>query len=102
LENWVRWEKKRVFVDIKEDKKIIGSNWGCCIAYATIRAEISAGFGSTKWNRLFKHYCDMCPLKHCWTGKTMGALGNIILNRMNDVGVKERVIKRRVYYGTII
>ncbi len=91
IENIIRWEKRRVFTHIRENKKIIGTNWGCCIAYATVRAEIAAGFGSAKWNRLFKNYCDMCPLKHCWIGKSMGALGNIILQRMKEVDVEEKV-----------
>ena len=91
IENVFQWEKRRVFTHIRENGKIIGTNWGCCIAYATVRAEIAAGFGSERWNRLFKNYCDMCPLKHCWTGKTMGALGNIILYRMKEVDVKEKV-----------
>ncbi|MBM4241211.1 MAG: hypothetical protein FJ150_06070 [Euryarchaeota archaeon] len=91
IENIVQWKKRRVFTHIQENDKIIGTNWGCCIAYATVRAEIAAGFGSRKWNHLFKNYCDMCPLKHCWMDKSMGAVGNIILHRMKHVGLKEKV-----------
>jgi len=91
IENIIKWKKRRVFTHIKEKNKIIGTNWGCCIAYATVRAEIAAGFGSRRWNHLFKNYCDMCPLKHCWMDKSMGAVGNIILNRMKDVGLREKV-----------
>lgn len=91
IENISRWKKRRVITRIRENNRIIGRNWGCCIAYATLRAEIDAGFGSERWNRLFKNYCDFCPLKHCWLGKSMGALGNILLERMKEVDVKERV-----------
>jgi hypothetical protein len=101
LVNCVEWKKRRVFTHILQGDKIIGMNWGCCIAYATVRAEIAAGFGSRKWNLLFKHYCDFCPLKHCWTGKTMGALGNMVLDRMQNVGVKER-LKKDEYLTAIL
>ena len=101
LINCVEWKKRRVFAYILKKDKILGMNWGCCIAYATVRAEIAAGFGSRKWNLLFKHYCDFCPLKHCWTGKTMGALGNVVLDRMQNVGVSER-IKKDEYLTAIL
>lgn len=91
ITNRVEWKKRRVFSYIQKEDRIIGMNWGCCIAYATVRAEIAAGFGSKKWNLLFKNYCDFCPLKHCWTGKTMGALGNVILDRMQNVSVEEQL-----------
>jgi len=91
LVNRVKWKHRRVFAYIHKNDQVIGKNWGCCMAYATVRAEIAAGFGGQKWNQLFKNYCDYCPLKHCWTGKTMGALGNVILDRMHDVDVEERL-----------
>ncbi|MBC7101071.1 MAG: hypothetical protein H5T40_05560 [Methanobacteriales archaeon] len=89
--NVIRWKNRRIYTDLIEDGEIIGRNWGCCIAYSTVRAEIAAGLGSKKWNRIFKHYCDQCPLKHCWIGKAMGALGNKVLHRMKNVNVKEIV-----------
>ncbi|HIH61370.1 MAG TPA: hypothetical protein HA298_01605 [Methanobacteriales archaeon] len=89
--NRIKWKNRRIYTDLIEDDKIIGRNWGCCIAYSTVRAEIAAGLGSKKWNRIFKHYCDQCPLKHCWIGKAMGALGNKVLHRMKNVNVKEIV-----------
>ena len=89
--NVIRWKNRRIYTDLIEDGEIIGRNWGCCIAYSTVRAEIAAGLGSRKWNRVFKHYCDQCPLKHCWIGKAMGALGNKVLHRMKNVNVKEVV-----------
>ncbi|NYB52559.1 MAG: hypothetical protein HVN35_08390 [Methanobacteriaceae archaeon] len=91
ITNRVEWKNRRVYSYILKGNEIIGMNWGCCIAYATVRAEIAAGFGNRKWNLLFKNYCDFCPLKHCWTGKTMGALGNVILERMQNIGVEERL-----------
>ncbi|BAM70677.1 conserved hypothetical protein [Methanothermobacter sp. CaT2] len=87
----VAWRRNRIHVSLLENGEVIGRNWGCCIAYATVRAEIDAGFGSSKWNRIFKNYCDLCPLKHFWLGKSMGALGNRILQRMTRVGVREHV-----------
>lgn len=87
----LEWRGRRVHSYLIEDGKVIGRNWGCCIAYATIRAEIDAGFGSSKWNRLFRNYCDLCPLKHFWLDRSMGALGNRILHRMGRAGVRENV-----------
>lgn len=101
LVNRVEWKQRRVFAYLEKDGQIRSMNWGCCIAYATVRAEIAAGFGGRKWNRLFKNYCDFCPLKHCWTGKSMGALGNIILDRMQQVEVLER-LKKEEYLTALI
>ncbi|MEJ8543176.1 hypothetical protein U2150_06710 [Methanothermobacter wolfeii] len=89
--NRVSWKRRRIHAELIEDGAVIGRNWGCCIAYATVRAEIDAGFGSRKWNILFRNYCDMCPLKHFWLEKPMGALGNRILERMGRAGVRETV-----------
>lgn len=91
IENIVQWKRRRIFVNIEEDEEVIGSNFGCCISYATIRAEISAGLGSKAMNKAFKNYCDLCPLKCFWMDKSMGAMGNIILDRMGKVGIKENV-----------
>ncbi|MDP3065894.1 MAG: hypothetical protein Q8N08_04070 [Methanobacteriaceae archaeon] len=91
--NRVEWKHRRVFAYLEKDGQIRGMNCGCCIAYATVRAEIAAGFGIRKWNRLFKNYCDFCPLKHCWIRKSMGALGNIILDRLQQFEVIERLKK---------
>ena len=102
MNSLVEWKHKRVFAYILQKDNVIGKNWGCCTAYATVRAEIDAGFGSPKWNRLFKNYCDFCPLKHCWTGKTMGALGNIILERMQNVGVTENLSKEEYLKALIM
>jgi hypothetical protein len=92
IENMVYWDRRRVFARIIENGKTIGANFGCCTSYATIRAEIAAGFGNKAMNRVFKNYCDMCPLKCFWLDKSMGAMGNIILNRMKDAGLREDVL----------
>ncbi|MEN4006466.1 MAG: hypothetical protein PQ964_03820 [Methanobacteriaceae archaeon] len=92
IENMVYWDKRRVFARIIENEKTIGENFGCCISYATIRAEIAAGFGNEAMNRIFKNYCDICPLKCFWLDKAMGAMGNIVLNRMKDAGLRGDVL----------
>jgi len=92
IENMVYWDRRRVFARIIENEKTIGENFGCCTSYATIRAEIAAGFGNESMNRIFKNYCDMCPLKCFWLDKSMGAIGNIILNRMKDAGLRGDVL----------
>jgi hypothetical protein len=33
-------------------------------------------------------YCDLCPFKHCWMEKSMGATGNVILHRLSEVGTE--------------
>lgn len=91
IENVAWWSRRRIFVHLKEEDEIIGSNFGCCISYATVRAEIAAGFGSPTMNNAFNHYCDMCPVKCFWLDKSMGAMGNIILHRMKKVGIQENV-----------
>lgn len=92
IENIVYWDRRRVFARIIENGKTIGRNFGCCISYATIRAEIAAGFGNKSMNRVFKNYCDICPLKCFWVDKPMGAIGNIILDRMKECGIRGDVL----------
>ncbi|WP_456482101.1 hypothetical protein [Methanopyrus sp.] len=69
------------------------TNRGCCVAYAIVRAELKAGYGSERSRRLFRAYCDACPLKHCWVGKPVSALGNVVLQRLTETegGVRFRV-----------
>ncbi|HNX39794.1 MAG TPA: hypothetical protein PKK11_04360 [Methanothrix sp.] len=38
--------------------------------------------------RLFKTDCNLCPFKHCWMDKSMGATGNIILHRLSKIGTE--------------
>ncbi|MCE5214466.1 MAG: hypothetical protein LLF83_07090 [Methanobacterium sp.] len=91
IENVAGWSRRRIFVHLKEEDEIIGSNFGCCTSYATVRAEIAAGFGNPAMNTAFNHYCDMCPVKCFWLDKSMGAMGNIILHGMKKAGVQENV-----------
>jgi hypothetical protein len=53
-----------------------------------LRAEIVAGLVSEASAQLFKIYCNLCPFKHCWMGKSMGATGNIILHRLSEIGTE--------------
>lgn len=61
---------------------------GCCMAYGTAKAEIVAGLVPEASAELFKAYCNLCPFKHCWMEKSMGATGNIILHRLSDIGTE--------------
>jgi len=61
---------------------------GCCIAYGTAKAEIAAGLVSGASAELFRAYCDLCPFKHCWMEKSMGATGNVILHRLSEIGTE--------------
>jgi hypothetical protein len=61
---------------------------GCCMAYGTAKAEIVAGLVPEVSAELFKTYCNLCPFKHCWMEKSMGATGNIILHRLSELGTE--------------
>ncbi len=61
---------------------------GCCMAYGTAKAEIGAGLVPEASAELFKSYCNLCPFKHCWMEKSMGATGNIILHRLSEIGTE--------------
>ena len=75
-------------------KTVVEGVFGCCIAYATVKAEIEAALVSGKSAELFKAYCNLCPLKHCWMEKPTGALGNIVLSRLSELGVEVEVTAR--------
>jgi hypothetical protein len=64
---------------------------GCCMAYGTVKAEIVAGLIPDANAKLFKAYCNMCPYKHCWLEKSMGATGNILLHRLSEIGTEVEV-----------
>lgn len=64
---------------------------GCCMAYSTVKAEIVAGLIPDANAKLFKAYCNMCPYKHCWLEKSMGATGNILLHRLTEIGTEVEV-----------
>jgi hypothetical protein len=85
LEN--RYEVKGGHVNVtitKGDKILANRVLGCCMAYGTVKAEIVAGLIPEENAGLFKAYCNMCPYKHCWLEKSMGATGNIILQRLGE------------------
>lgn len=86
--NKVYWKNFRVEVELFEKNVKLGSNYGCCTAYAIVRTEAACGLASPKGARLIKAYCDQCPVKHIWLGKSMGSMGNVILKRMTDLGLR--------------
>ncbi|MCS7130384.1 MAG: hypothetical protein NZ872_03085 [Archaeoglobaceae archaeon] len=76
---------------LKGDKILANRVIGCCIAYSTTKAEITAGFVSQESAKRFKAYCNLCPMKHCWMEKSMGAMGNIVLHRLSEIGMEIEV-----------
>lgn len=66
---------------LKGEKFLAKNVLGCCIAYSTTKAEIAAGFVSEESAKRFKAYCNLCPMKHCWMEKSMGAMGNVEIGR---------------------
>lgn len=64
---------------------------GCCMAYGTAKAEIVADLVPKASAELFKNYCNLCPFKHCWMEKSMGATGNVILHRLSELGTEIEV-----------
>jgi hypothetical protein len=61
------------------------------MAYATVKAEIAAGLVPSASAEQFKLYCNLCPFKHCWMDKSMGATGNIILHRLCEIGAEVEI-----------
>lgn len=86
--NKVYWRNFRVEVELFEKDVKLGSNYGCCTAYAIVRTEAVCGLASPRGVKLIKAYCDQCPVKHVWLGKSMGAMGNVILKRMTELGLR--------------
>ena len=78
-----------VKVTLARDGEILAKNvQGCCMAYGTAKAEIVAGLVPEASAKLFKTYCNLCPFKHCWMEKSMGATGNVILHRLSEIGTE--------------
>jgi hypothetical protein len=78
-----------VKVTLARGEEILAKNvQGCCMAYGTAKAEIAADLVPEASARLFKTYCNLCPFKHCWMDKSMGATGNIILHRLSEIGTE--------------
>ena len=89
-----RYEVKGGHVKVtlaKGDELLARSVRGCCMAYGTAKAEIVAGLVPEASAELFKNYCNLCPFKHCWMEKSMGATGNIILHRLSEIGTEIEV-----------
>ncbi|NYT02216.1 MAG: hypothetical protein GKC10_05620 [Methanosarcinales archaeon] len=80
----------RVTLAVGEDI-LAGAVLGCCMAYGTVKAEIAAGLVPQASAEQFKLYCNLCPFKHCWMDKSMGATGNIILHRLSQIGAEVEV-----------
>lgn len=76
---------------IKGEKWLAKNVLGCCIAYSTTKAEIAAGLVPEESAKRFKAYCNLCPMKHCWMEKSMGAMGNIVLHRLSEIGMEIEV-----------
>lgn len=92
LEN--RYEAKggAVRVSILDaDRTLADRVLGCCIAYSTTKAEIAAGLIPSAGAKRFKAYCNLCPMKHCWMEKSMGAMGNVVLHRLSELGTEIEV-----------
>lgn len=86
-----RYEVKGGHVKVslaRGDEILAKSVRGCCMAYGTAKAEIVAGLVPEASAELFKAYCNLCPFKHCWIEKSMGATGNIILHRLSEIGTE--------------
>jgi hypothetical protein len=78
-----------VKVTLAKGEELLAKNVrGCCMAYGTAKAEIVAGLVGQASAQLFKTYCNLCPFKHCWMEKSMGATGNIILHRLSEIGTE--------------
>ncbi|MBM4237204.1 MAG: hypothetical protein FJ151_01820 [Euryarchaeota archaeon] len=76
---------------LERDRILADRVLGCCIAYSTTKAEIAAGLIPTEGAKRFKAYCNLCPMKHCWMEKSMGAMGNIVLHRLSEIGTEIEV-----------
>ncbi len=92
LENRYEIEHGHVRVTLARGDEILANRvLGCCMAYATVKAEIAAGLVPQASAEQFKLYCNLCPFKHCWMDKSMGATGNIILQRLTEIGAEIEV-----------
>ncbi|MHC1585826.1 MAG: hypothetical protein ACXQS7_06195 [Candidatus Syntropharchaeia archaeon] len=90
-----------VRVMLIREEKTISQALGCCIAYGTVKAEINADLSGKESSQLFKTYCNLCPLKHCWMEKSMGAMGNIVLHRLGELGIEVEVTAKGLIIARI-
>ncbi len=92
IENRYEVKGGHVKVTLAKGEEMLARNVrGCCMAYGTAKAEIVAGLVPEASAELFKNYCNLCPFKHCWMEKSMGATGNIILHRLSEIGTEIEV-----------
>ena len=92
VENIYEMEDGKVFVSIKRGNEMLAERvLACCMVYGMVKAEVVAGFSPKESAQQFKAYCNICPLKHCWVGKSVGSLGNIVLNRLSEINVEVEV-----------
>jgi hypothetical protein len=92
IENRYEVKGGHVRVTLAEGDRVLARRvLGCCMAYGTAKAEIVAGLVPEASAELFKAYCNLCPFKHCWMEKSMGATGNIILQRLSELGTEIEV-----------
>ncbi|MCP8311401.1 MAG: hypothetical protein L6N95_00770 [Candidatus Methylarchaceae archaeon HK01B] len=101
IENVFRWDNFCVTASIWEGEKKLAENWGCCTAYAIVRTEVVAGLVGSKVGKVLKFYCDQCPVKSIWFGKAMGAMGNIVLKRLSETGLKAEIGYERFLTVTV-
>jgi hypothetical protein len=89
IENRYMIKEGAVKVTLAKGDDLLARNVrGCCMAYGTAKAEIVAGLVPEASAQLFKNYCNLCPFKHCWMEKSMGATGNIILHRLSEINTE--------------
>jgi hypothetical protein len=89
IENLYEVKGGHVRVTLAKGNEILAKRvLGCCMAYGTAKAEIVAGLVPKASAELFKNYCNLCPFKHCWMEKSMGATGNVILHRLSELGTE--------------
>jgi hypothetical protein len=92
IENRYEVKDGHVRVSLLKDGSVLANRTlGCCMAYATVKAEIAAGLVPSASAEQFKLYCNLCPFKHCWMDKSMGATGNIILHRLCEIGAEVEI-----------
>jgi hypothetical protein len=92
VENLYEVKDGHVRVTLAKGDEILANRvLGCCMAYATAKAEIVADLVPKASAQLFRTYCNLCPFKHCWMEKSMGATGNIILHRLGEIGTEVEV-----------
>ena len=95
IENVYEAKRGGIWISLRKGEEILAERtFGCCITYGTTKAEVEAGLVSGKSVQLFKAYCNLCPLKHCWLDKPAGAIGNIVLSRLSELNIEVEIDAR--------